>query len=134
MKKPDDTDRMERVARAIYDALQYEDWVDGFQTDDDGTRTRIEGTFNLIAAACAALAAATCNDGLQVPAAADQWLPIESAEADRIANLADIALQDALTQRDHLPGVDVYDGETFLRSLAGNGYRIVPLPAPPEAK
>jgi len=95
-------DKVERVARAIEDARNAY-----FDCPAPETPERMD-LFR--AYARAAIAAA------EPPKPTDE-------EADRIANLCDIALQDAL-------GAEArYDGKVFAKSLAGNGYRVVPLAA-----
>jgi len=47
-------------------------------------------------------------------------------ELQHIANLCDIALQDALVEvEDNGEKIWLYDGEVFAKSLAGNGYKVV---------
>jgi len=95
---------VERVARVIEDAAK-------IRTDPFSDRPEI---INVDDVARAALAAA------EPPEPTDK-------QADRIANLCDISLQDSLTTRANYPGVDFYDGRAFAKSLAGNGYRVVPI-------
>ncbi len=105
-----DDARVERVARAIYGDM-FPDRPDGWPTEDAWLKGRYRDT------ARAALAAAEPQE-------------LTDEQANHVANLCDIALQDALIASPRHPGALVYDGEVFAKSLAGNGYRIVPLQPP----
>ncbi|MGQ3297703.1 hypothetical protein [Reyranella sp.] len=50
-----------------------------------------------------------------------------------LSNIVDVALQDAMVD---FPGGSNYDDELFVKSLAGNGYEIVPIrrPLPSEGR